>query len=111
MADCECNEDSADELAVVDISTAIKCVQIATTFGKNALKIESVIHPITLKFRLYLSLKTAQLAGNVTHSKHFDVARFDSSDSGADEDLIGLDYSIMYMGSCCGGAICLHDNG
>jgi hypothetical protein len=44
---------------------------------------------------MYLSLKTGQLADNVTRSERFDVAGFECSDSGAGEDLIGLDYDVI----------------
>ena len=90
MADRQCNEDIADELAVGDINTAVKSVVNCYNVWKECLKnrIRNPLH--YCKFRLYLFLKNGQLADNGTRSVHFDVARFGSSDSGADEDLIGL---------------------
>lgn len=92
MTDRQCNEDIADELAVVDISTAVKIVVNCYNVWKECRKnrIRNPLHYCNCKFRLYLSLKTGQFVGNVSRYEHFDVARFECSDSNTDEDLIGV---------------------
>jgi len=63
LADRQCNEDIADELAVVDISTTVKIVVNCCNIWKECLKnrILNPLHYCNCKFRLYLSLKTVQL--------------------------------------------------